>query len=289
MMMNLDAAFSGDEHQPFFWKSTDIDNPHAKAALLVHGFPGTPAEMRPVAAILHQKGYAVRGVLLPGFGSEIEHLLDRTHEDWLGRVGGALVELKRDYDQVILVGYSMGGAIAITLAAQHTVHGLILFSPFVELQHVLWQALPMINVVLPKVKIFKLFEPDFEDPQMREGMLNFMPGADLDDPEVQANIKEFELPISLFNEIRTIGKRALQLAPQVTIPVQIFQGTEDDLVQPSSTRKLIGQLGGDVGYYDVPLPHEIINPDAEAWDGMCKALVRYVERIGASELRKEGR
>ncbi|MEL6405338.1 MAG: alpha/beta fold hydrolase [Chloroflexota bacterium] len=279
MMPNFADAFAGEEHQAFFWESQQIENPHEKAALLIHGFPGTPAEMRPVADILHAQGFAVRGVLLPGFGSEIEYLLERTHEDWLGSVGAALVELRRQYDTVIIAGYSMGGAIGINLAARHKVDGLVLFSPFVEINHMLWQALPVINVFLPTVKVFKLFEPDFSDPQMREGMLNFMPDADLDDPQVQADIKEFELPISLFNQIRMVGKKALQVAPQVTVSVQVFQGTEDDLVQVSSTQKLMKALGGKVSYHEAPLPHEIINPDAEAWDGIHERLVQYVDKI----------
>jgi len=163
-----------------------------------------------------------------------------------------------------------------------------LFSPFVEINHMLWQALPVINVFLPTVKVFKLFEPDFNDPQMREGMLNFMPDADLDDPKVQADIKEFELPISLFNQIRMVGKKALQVAPQVTIPVQVFQGTEDDLVQVSSTQKLMKALGGTVSYYEASLPHEIISPDAEAWDKICERLVDYVDRVtGAVSVRSK--
>jgi pimeloyl-ACP methyl ester carboxylesterase len=54
--------FPGLEHQPF----AEGDGP--ATAVLVHGFPGTPAEVRPLAAALVAVGWRVRAPLLPGFG-----------------------------------------------------------------------------------------------------------------------------------------------------------------------------------------------------------------------------
>ena len=59
-------AYQGPEHEPFFWEAGE------PAALLVHGFPGTPAEMRPLGEVLHEAGWTVHGVLLPGFGPQIQ-------------------------------------------------------------------------------------------------------------------------------------------------------------------------------------------------------------------------
>ena len=46
------------------------------AALLLHGFLGTPAEMRGLGEALHEQGWTVYAPLLPGFGSDIETLTD---------------------------------------------------------------------------------------------------------------------------------------------------------------------------------------------------------------------
>ncbi len=56
------ALFQGEEHQPFHW----VAGP--PAALLVHGFPGTPAELRPLGQALYEAGWTVSAPLLPGFG-----------------------------------------------------------------------------------------------------------------------------------------------------------------------------------------------------------------------------
>ncbi len=46
--------FNGPEHADFTIPGGD------PAALLVHGFPGTPAEMRPLAEALNERGWTAR-------------------------------------------------------------------------------------------------------------------------------------------------------------------------------------------------------------------------------------
>ena len=72
--------FQGEEHRPF------LLNGDRGAALLVHGFPGTPAEMRPLATVLNNAGWTTKGILLPGFGAEIETLGGRDPADWVESV-----------------------------------------------------------------------------------------------------------------------------------------------------------------------------------------------------------
>ena len=85
----LPKPFGGSDHRSFFWQKSD------RAALLVHGFPGTPAEMRPLGIILREAGWTVRGLMLPGLGADIEKLDQCTSQVWLDPVQQAIEELKR--------------------------------------------------------------------------------------------------------------------------------------------------------------------------------------------------
>jgi esterase/lipase len=61
----LIQVFKGRDHQP---------SPLAEgqpAALLVHGFPGTLAEMKPLDQLLNLAGWTIKGLLFPGFGSQL--------------------------------------------------------------------------------------------------------------------------------------------------------------------------------------------------------------------------
>ncbi|MEO1286579.1 MAG: alpha/beta fold hydrolase [Chloroflexota bacterium] len=266
----MSEAFQDEEHQDFRWDGGST------AALLIHGYPGTPAEVRPIAEILHDEGWTVRGILLPGFGTDIATMAERTHDDWLNATRDALHELRQTHEHVYVVGYSMGGAIAMTLAEQEPVDGLVLFSPFTEIKHILWHALPAIRIFVPKIKIFKLFKPDFSDSQVREGIQTFMPDADLDDPDVQEQIVNYELPIAMFNEIRTIGQKGTQASQHISVPTLIFQGREDDLVHAETTQKLARQMSNLIAYIEVDAPHDIIDKTLPAWEIIKSRLQSFV-------------
>ncbi|MEO0562230.1 MAG: alpha/beta fold hydrolase, partial [Chloroflexota bacterium] len=112
-MFNPSNAFQGEEHQPF-----QFDGNNGRAVLLTHGFPGSAAEMRPVGALFHKRGWTSRGVLLPGFGPAIETLPEKSMDDWLDAVMRAYSDLRRTHDTVVVAGNSMGGALSIQAAAQ---------------------------------------------------------------------------------------------------------------------------------------------------------------------------
>ncbi|MBR2071216.1 MAG: carboxylesterase, partial [Phascolarctobacterium sp.] len=53
-----------------------------KGVLVIHGYTGTPAEMRLLGDHLHQEGYTVLGVRLPGHGTTPEELNETQWQDW---------------------------------------------------------------------------------------------------------------------------------------------------------------------------------------------------------------
>lgn len=87
-------VFSGPEHAAFRLERNPGVNNGAPAALLVHGFGGTPAEMRGLAEALHREGWTVEALLLPGFGAEIAALTTRQYTEWLDAVAAAAQRLR---------------------------------------------------------------------------------------------------------------------------------------------------------------------------------------------------
>lgn len=100
-----------------------------KAVLLIHGFTGTPYDMRGMGKYLAEHGYTVYAPLLKGNGTSAEDLAKTGWQDWLGSAETAYDELAAKYDKVYIVGHSMGGDLTINLAAEHDTAGVVLLAP----------------------------------------------------------------------------------------------------------------------------------------------------------------
>jgi carboxylesterase len=272
-MQAFAAAFKGEEHQSFTLQAGSA------AALLVHGFPGTPDEMRPLATSLHQAGWTAQAVLLPGFGPQLETLNERTYAEWLNAVTTSLVELERHHSPVILVGNSMGGSLATAAASQHPVDGLVLLAPFYTLPHVLWRILPAIRLLMKEFKPFRLLKLDFRNPEVKAGIHNFMPSVNLDDPATQKAILEFAIPLNMINQIRTAGLEAYRAARKVNAPALVIQGKQDDLVRPELTQQLIRQLAGSTDYREVNAAHDLVLKHRPAWRQVEQAVLEFAARV----------
>lgn len=274
------GAFQSAEHLPFYHVRGEA------AALLIHGFPGTPADIRPLAVELDEAGWTTHGVLLPGFGPQIEKMLDYSYEDWLNSVEAALIKLREKHRPVMVVGYSLGGALATLLAARQPVDGLVLLAPFWKVDHVLWSLLPILKPLFRSIRPFRLLKLNFADPEVRAGIHNFLPGADLDNPVVQQHIRDFQLPLELFNQIRMAGQRAYQSAARIPpqVPMLVVQGADDDLVKPSLTRAMVKQFHTPMNYVEVPGKHDIPIENGDGWTAVREQVTQFADQVLKSNL-----
>lgn len=263
------TAFDGPEHRPYMLQ----DGP--QTAFLIHGFPGSPLEMRPFADVLHAQGWTVHGLLLPGFGADINSLPERRYEEWLDHIITQVTLHRVPSAPLMIVGFSMGGALAVSAAARLKPDALVLLAPFLKVNHRLWTLLPLIQRIFPKFKPFRLIKPDFDNSDFREGINRFMPGLDLDDPQTQEAVRQFELPVRMLAQIRIAGLEAKQHAPLVESPALVIQGRQDALVRPENTRALAEQLAGDVEYVEVDAEHELYHRNQPAWLTIAAALTRF--------------
>lgn len=92
--------------------------PALGGVLCIHGFTGTPFEMRYLGRRLSERGLLAVGPALPGHVTTPEALETTTWQDWYGGVERAFDDLRRRCDRVAVVGQSLGGLLALHLAAR---------------------------------------------------------------------------------------------------------------------------------------------------------------------------
>lgn len=95
----------------------DLVGDGAIGAVLVHGFTGSPYEMQYLGEQLARAGVTVHGLRLPGHGTRVEDLDRTTYRDWADAVEDAFDSLRLMCGQVAVVGQSLGGLLALHLAA----------------------------------------------------------------------------------------------------------------------------------------------------------------------------
>jgi carboxylesterase len=93
--------------------------------LLVHGFGDTAALMEPMGEYLRAENISARGITLPGHGSSLRAFARVSNQRLLGVVEAEYLELKKNCDSVVVVGFSMGGLLALQLATFREVDGIV--------------------------------------------------------------------------------------------------------------------------------------------------------------------
>jgi carboxylesterase len=268
-----DMFYADPEHQPFLYEAD------SSRALLIHGFLGSPRDMRPLAQELAAAGITARGVLLPGFGEDVARLKYVRAEDWLATARAAWEETREGASRTTLIGFSMGGAIALRLAAEagQAPDQLILLAPH-------WKFADRRAVILPVAKyVIREFKPfgrvDFDSPDMRRMLAEMAPGADLDDPRVRHRLRNSAtIPTHALDELRRVGASAGVVATRIPTPATIVQGMQDTTTLPKHSRLLAARMGA--ALREVPGDHLIVDPRKTSWTTVRDTVVTLAAGTG---------
>jgi carboxylesterase len=197
-----------------------------------HGFTGSPVSMEPWAKHLAAEGFAVSLPLLPGHGTTWQELAKTPWQHWYAAYERAYLELAADCDVVFAAGLSMGGTLALRLAAHHPVAGIAVVNPGLT----------------------------FLDPRARySGVLKYLlksvPAIGNDTKLAGVDEQAYKrTPLAAVHQLARLFTDTTASLPQVTAPTLVFRSTEDHVVPESSIDAIRRSLGTD-RLEVVPLPN----------------------------------
>ena len=136
--------------------------------LFLHGFTGGPIETRPLYNYLNARtNWLLHSPTLTGHGIPLQ--LSHPYANastWIFEVNRAYDQLAERVNKIVVVGFSMGGLLALQLAAQRRVDALILLSPaakYGEWRHLvgdIWTKLgaDLLKRPLPRQTFYHLYD-----------------------------------------------------------------------------------------------------------------------------------
>jgi carboxylesterase len=233
----------------------------AIGVLLVHGFTGSPASLKPWAQALADQGYAVEVPLLPGHGTRWQDLNRVTWTDWCTEAEAAFDRLRADCEAVVVAGLSMGGSVALRLAETRgdQVSGVVLVNPFVSSMRTELHLLPVLKHVVPALR----------------GVANDIKKPDQDEHGYD------RLPLKGLAEVTAMWKVVVPDLKRVTQPVLYFRSNDDHVIDVSSSPTILhGVSSADVEERTLDNSYHVATLDHDA-ERIFAESAEFVARVTA--------
>jgi carboxylesterase len=205
--------------EPFFFLG-DSSKP---ACLLIHGFTGTPKEMRWMGEYLNQQGYTCLGIRLSGHATEPEAMVRSRWTDWAASVEDGYHLLCGLTDNIFFVGLSMGGILSLYMSSQLRVKGVIAMSTPSRLpeDYPIW--------LLKLVSLFMRYRAKTKGP----------PGSGwFDKTAYQDHIAYGKNPVRSTAELKKLILEMHAALPKVKVPVLLMHSKDEKYVLPDNMESI---------------------------------------------------
>ncbi len=193
------------------------------AVLLIHGFTATAAQMRQLGGYLGEQGYTVRAMLLPGHGTRVEDMLSTGWAQWLAAARTEALRLMQGHQKLVVAGLSMGGLLALLLAEELPVDGVVSLAAAIRVRNKLAPLARILGPLGPKT---------LGGPEERT------------EPE---DIGYGVTPVRKVGDLMTLARMAQVGLPRIHCPMLVVQSRLDQSVDARSPKMI---LEGAVNCFD---------------------------------------
>lgn len=226
--------------------------------LLIHGFTGAPPEMRRLADYLHRQDFTVAAPLLPGHGTSAADLNQVRWQQWAAHVEAALADLRARCETVFVGGLSMGGVLALYLAAQHPdLAGALLYAPAMRIAG--WRPR-----LVPLLKLAVRLAPKGDDDTWA-------------DPDARNLLWCYdEYPVLAAHELNRLIRHVRRMLPRVSCPLLIVYSLADPVVPPAAAELIIREVAtDDISVLTLERSGHVVTLDAE-WQAVAEKTVAFI-------------
>lgn len=236
LVLVLSAGMAGAADDPWLVSPQNYDPPdpwRGRSVVILHGFGGSPLDVKPLAEALRESGFRLVVPVLPG-ETKMTPALDRGEQSvaervaWLEELLAA--ETERFGRKPYLVGFSMGATVATIAAVEGTAARLVLVSPFYALpwgDDFLTGLSRFFSPVVPLVP--KPWKGKINDP---EGYRLYSPGS-------------YTVSLDAFLSLQELAEVARESVPSLPpIPTLVIASPDDEVASYEVTAELFSGREG---------------------------------------------
>lgn len=201
---------------------------NAPGVLLLHGGGDTPQVLERLAAHLYDRGFSVSVPLLTGHGRALSALAQATADDWHSDAQREFSAMRESHEWVGVVGLSMGGALAVKLAADRSdVQALVLLAPYLDMP-------TLVRRMAETSSWWGWLLPYFSSR-----------GAESihDAQAASRGLGHGIMTPEMLHALQQTVAAGVQALPHVKVPTLVIQSREDNRITPESAERAYRLLG----------------------------------------------
>ncbi len=234
------------------------------SALLVHGFNGSPGELRPWGEHLAGHGIAVRIPRLPGHGTSWRAANLTRWPDWYAVVDRTLSQLRRDHPVVVVAGLGVGATLALRLATRRSadVAGLVLVNPSLGSDHTCPRGASRLSRAVPAWPA---------------------PAADVRHPQAQPLAVPTRVPLKACASLPDLWDQVRPDVPAVAAPTLLVTSALDRVVDPADGDWVASTIGStELTQVLLPSSGHLAPLDSDR-DRLFDASTQFIHRLSGRD------
>ncbi|HZU77601.1 MAG TPA: alpha/beta fold hydrolase [Dehalococcoidia bacterium] len=241
-----------------------------RAALLLHGFAGTPPELRRLGEHLAERGWRCVAPALPGHATTPEDLRRFGWRDWAGAALAAFDSLAAQSEVVVVAGQSMGATLALHVAAND-----LRVRAVASLAAPLWFR-GMLPPLLPVLQYVARWHKPGDD-------------VDLWDPTAVDELHSYGMrSVRAINQLQRLVRHVRSELAQVRAPVLVVHGLRDRTVDPGCAVEIQRRLvcSDEVEALFLPRSGHAVSVDVDR-EQVNERVAQWFERHTAAARRRQ--
>ncbi|MFO7815914.1 MAG: alpha/beta fold hydrolase [Halanaerobiales bacterium] len=229
-------------------------------AILIHGYTGCPREMKNMGELLYDRfNFSILIPRLPGHGTNSKDFRTTDRKDWLRKIYEIIINNENEYQNIHLIGLSMGSLISMLSSIHFDIKSLFLISPalysknrYIIFSHIL-------KYIKPVLSNDYQIEDEIEDPDLIDLLENY-------------STQDYTKQISELHKLMLETRKILK---DIKSDVKIVHSKKDKIVPLKSAHQIYNNIGSE--YKKISIfensPH-VINYGAER-DKLLNELIKF--------------